>query len=114
MTDLTHSFERSVVICARRDTVFRYFTDSERFAAWWGAGSSIDPRPGGAVRIVYPNGVVVSGEVVELTSGERITFTYGYEDADKPIPPPDLAAVEGAVAPDDPGSKLRQGAMVPR
>jgi len=36
-----HQVVRHVVIAARRDTVFRFFTDPERFAAWWGAGSTI-------------------------------------------------------------------------
>jgi uncharacterized protein YndB with AHSA1/START domain len=67
--------------------VFRFFTDSNRFAAWWGAGSRIEPRKGGAVHIRYPNGVVASGEVVELEPDRRIAFTYGYEGEGKPIPP---------------------------
>jgi uncharacterized protein YndB with AHSA1/START domain len=84
---LPHSLERSVLICAQRDTVFRYFTDSARFAAWWGEGSSIDGRRGGAVRIRYPDGSTASGEVLEVVAGERIVFTYGYDDPAKPIPP---------------------------
>src|SRR5262249_12415812 len=67
-----------VFIRARRETVFRYFTDSERWAAWWGTGSAIDARAGGRVLIRYPGGVEVSGEVVEVTVPERIVFTYGY------------------------------------
>jgi uncharacterized protein YndB with AHSA1/START domain len=67
--------------------VFRYFTDSERFAAWWGAGSTIDARPGGPLRIRYPNGVLASGEVIEVAPPERIVFTYGYEDPAKPVRP---------------------------
>ena len=47
---LTFVVERTVLIAARRETVFDYFTDSARFAAWWGKGSTIDPRPGGALR----------------------------------------------------------------
>jgi uncharacterized protein YndB with AHSA1/START domain len=78
--------DRTVVIRARRSIVFRYFTDSERFAAWWGQGSSIEGRPGGAVRIVYPNRVIAGGEVLEISDGERVVFTYGYEDPAKPIP----------------------------
>ena len=81
------SIARTILICAPRDTVFRYFTDSERFAAWWGEGSSIDPRPGGAIRIRYPNAVEASGEVVEIAPPSRIVFTYGYEGEGKPIPP---------------------------
>src|SRR5262249_5445683 len=48
MTELTHSLNRTVVIRAMPETVFRYFTDSARWAAWWGHGSTIDARPGGA------------------------------------------------------------------
>lgn len=84
---LEHSLQHSVSIRATRATVFRYFTDPERFARWWGDGSHIDPRPGGTVRICYPNRVVALGEVVEIVDGERIVFTYGYEDPSKPVPP---------------------------
>lgn len=76
---------RTVVIHARPSVVFRYFTDSARFAAWWGEGSRIDPRPGGEVHIRYPNGATAGGNVVELVADERIVFTYGYDDATKPI-----------------------------
>ena len=40
MKELEHVVERTVTIAARRETVFRYLTDSGRFAAWWGAGST--------------------------------------------------------------------------
>jgi uncharacterized protein YndB with AHSA1/START domain len=83
---LEHSLERTVYISATRSTVFRFFTDSDRFAAWWGAGSRIEPRPGGAVHIVLPGGTVVSGEVKEVEPERRIVFTYGYEGG-RPIPP---------------------------
>ncbi len=86
MSDLPHILERTVHIKAPRDTVFRYFTDSSRWAAWWGTGSTIDAHPGGKVWIRFPNGVEVSGEVVEVSAPERIIFTYGFESG-KPIPP---------------------------
>jgi uncharacterized protein YndB with AHSA1/START domain len=87
MTDLPHRVDRSVLIAARRTTVFRFFTESALFADWWGPGSRIDPRPGGEVHIRYPGNVVASGQVVELQPPERIVFTYGYEDPAKPIAP---------------------------
>lgn len=80
-----HVVERTVTIAARRETVFGFFTDSARFAAWWGEGSTIDPRPGGAVRIRYPNGVEAGGAVVELEPVHRIVFTFGYASGD-PVP----------------------------
>jgi uncharacterized protein YndB with AHSA1/START domain len=85
-TTLTHALDRTVTIRATPDVVFRFFTDSARWASWWGAGSSIDPQPGGAVFIRYPNGVEVSGEVVEIDSPRRLVFTYGYASR-APIPP---------------------------
>src|SRR6185503_3425465 len=86
MSELTHFVERTLDIQAPRDIVFRYFTDSAHWAAWWGAGSTIDARAGGRVLIRYPNGVQVLGEVIEAVEPERIIFTYGYESG-KPIPP---------------------------
>ena len=74
--DLTESLDRRITIGARRETVFRYFTDSARFARWWGDGSHIDPRPGGEVFIHYPNGVTSKGEVIEIEPPRRVVFTY--------------------------------------
>ena len=86
MKELDHALERTVLIRAPRETVFRYFTDSARFASWWGPGSAIDGRPGGAVRIRYPNGATASGEVLSIRPPEAVAFTYGYDDPGKPIP----------------------------
>jgi uncharacterized protein YndB with AHSA1/START domain len=87
MSDLDNVLERTVVIRALRSTVFRHLTDSGRFAAWWGAGSRIDPRPGGDVHIRYPNGAVATGAVVEIDEPERVVFTFGYEGEGKPLAP---------------------------
>jgi uncharacterized protein YndB with AHSA1/START domain len=84
---LEFALEREIVISAPRALVFRYFTDSERWAKWWGTGSTIEGRVGGALRIVYPGGATASGEVLELRSPERIVFSYGYDGAGKPIAP---------------------------
>ena len=86
MPELTHLLERTLVIEAPRSTVFRFFTETGRWAAWWGDGSTIDARPGGRVLIRYPNGVRVLGEVLEIVEPEHIVFTYGYESG-KPIAP---------------------------
>lgn len=82
---MSFSLDREVLIRARRALVFQFFTDSARFAQWWGAGSSIEPREGGAVRIRYPNGVLAGGVVRALEPPTRVVFTYGYEDPSKPI-----------------------------
>jgi len=84
--NMPHELDRTVTIQASPETVFRFFTDSTRWAAWWGAGSTIDPRPGGAVYIRHPNGVENSGEVLAIAPPQSISFSYGYP-AGKPFGP---------------------------
>jgi uncharacterized protein YndB with AHSA1/START domain len=84
---LAHRLDRTLVIQARPETVFQFFTDTPQWAAWWGAGSTIDARPGGRMFIRHPNGVEVSGEVLDVQAPERIVFTYSYASGGTPIPP---------------------------
>jgi uncharacterized protein YndB with AHSA1/START domain len=84
--NLPYSLDRTVTIHARPQTVFTFFTDSERWASWWGAGSTIDARVGGRLYIRHPGGIESSGEVLEVMPPERIVFTYGF-DSGRPIPP---------------------------
>ncbi|MDE3196439.1 MAG: SRPBCC domain-containing protein [Acidobacteriota bacterium] len=86
MQDLPYRLDRTVTIKARPETVFRFFTESAMWAKWWGAGSTIDARPGGKVYIRHGNGVESLGEVVEVRAPEQIVFTYGFAGG-KPIPP---------------------------
>ena len=78
MTELPHRLDRTIVIHATPQTVFRFFTDTKRWAAWWGQGSSIDPHEGGAVRICYPGGTEVEGTVLGVDPPKRLVFTYGF------------------------------------
>jgi len=104
MPELSYQLERTVLIKAARETVFRYFTDSTRWANWWGAGSTIDARPGGTVYIRHGNGVEVSGEVLEVRPPERIVFTYGYASG-KPVAPGE-SRVTIKLAPEAGGTRL--------
>ena len=82
MTEFPEVLKRSITIRARRETVFAYFTGSERFARWWGKGSEIDPRPGGAIAIHYPDGTRARGRIVEIEPPRRIVFHYGLGGGD--------------------------------
>ena len=57
MSALPHRLDRTVVIQAKPETVFSFFTDSDRWASWWGVGSTIEPRAGGQMYIRYPGNV---------------------------------------------------------
>ena len=83
---LPFQLDRAVTILAPRETVFQFLTDTPRWAAWWGAGSTIDPRPGGRMYIRLPDGTEVSGDVVEIDPPKRIVFSYGFVKG-RPIPP---------------------------
>ena len=82
---LPHQLDRAVTIRAPRETVFQFLTDPPRWAAWWGAGSTIDARPGGRMLIRYPDGTEVSGDVLEIDPPNRIVFSYGFVTG-TPIP----------------------------
>ncbi|HXB70488.1 MAG TPA: SRPBCC domain-containing protein [Candidatus Acidoferrales bacterium] len=104
MDPLTYRLDRSVAIQATPETVFRFFTDSARWAKWWGAGSTIDAHPGGKLLIRHPGGVETLGEVIEVLPPERIVFTYGYASG-KPIPPGG-SRVTIRLEPDGSGTRL--------
>jgi uncharacterized protein YndB with AHSA1/START domain len=104
MPELPHHLNRTVVIRATPETVFHFFTDSARWANWWGAGSTIEAKPGGKVYIRHPNGVEATGQVLEVQPPERIVFTYGFASG-KPMPP-GSSRVTIHLTPDDGGTKL--------
>lgn len=88
MTDdgRTAILEVRTSIAARPETVFRYFTDPERFSLWMGAGqgrASLEPRVGGALRVEYDgHGPSVAGEVLALDPPARFAFSWGFVQDD--------------------------------
>lgn len=115
MNALPHSLSRSLLIRAPREVVFAYFTDSDRFARWWGAGSTIDGRVGGDVKIVYPNRVIARGKVTAFEADTRIAFTYGYENAHPELPPgASLVTIELADDPDGTRLSMRHDLPAPK
>lgn len=83
-----HAVVVSTRIEAERSTVWSFFSDPTRFAAWIGAfaggpalpGTAIDPCVGGAVAVEYPHSAGARGEIVEMQAPRRIVFTWGYQD----------------------------------
>lgn len=86
MTAKTHRLDRSVFINAHPDTVFAFFQDSTRWASWWGAGSTIEPKVGGKIYVLHPGNVEASGEITEISAPTRLAFTYGYHAEASPVP----------------------------
>ncbi len=73
------------IIDAKRELVFRAWTEPERVAQWWGPKGFTNPvcdmdvRPGGALRIVMraPDGTEypMTGVFREIVEPERLVFT---------------------------------------
>jgi uncharacterized protein YndB with AHSA1/START domain len=85
-TSMPYQLDRTVTIQAPPETVYRFFTDSTRWAKWWGAGSTVDAKPGGDVYIKHPGNVESGGKVLEVDPPRKFVFTYGFVSG-KPIPP---------------------------
>ena len=74
-------------IAASPPTVFAFFTDSERWAAWQGVGGTVDARAGGQLRVIMPDAAAASGQFIEVVPPRRIVFTWGWEGNAIPVPP---------------------------
>jgi uncharacterized protein YndB with AHSA1/START domain len=77
-TAFSYGLARRVVIQADPATVYSFFEDSARWASWWGAGSTIEPRVHGRVLIRHPGGVEVTGEILTFEPPTALAFTYAY------------------------------------
>src|SRR5262249_47535035 len=78
------------VIAARRERVFRNWTDPEQLRRWWGPGrftcpeAVVDLRPGGTYRLVMQppgNGPLMSvtGTYLEVRPPARLVYTWRWD-----------------------------------
>ena len=59
--------EHNILIQARREIVFAYFTDAEKLIRWKGVRATLDPRPGGIYRVEINARDIVRGTYLEVT-----------------------------------------------
>ncbi len=74
-------------IKARRDTVFSFFTDPERWLRWQGLDAELEAVPGGRLRMNVRGDGYASGTFTEVDPPNRIVFTWGWEMPGNPVPP---------------------------
>ena len=75
-----------MLVAARPETVFAYFTDPARYVQWMGREATLEPVPGGAYRVGVADGVDAAGEFVEVDPPRRVVFTWGWTH-DQAVPP---------------------------
>ena len=98
--------EREVRIAAPPAVVWTFWTDPARIVRWMGRTATLDPRPGGSIRIDYGSGHVMLGEVVELDPPKRLVLTWGWEDPAEAVQAGG-SRVEVDLAADGDGTRLR-------
>jgi uncharacterized protein YndB with AHSA1/START domain len=78
---------REIVVDARPETIFEFFTVPEKHVQWEGTEAELDPRPGGVYRVLVAGAYQLAGEYVEVSPPDRIVFTVGWDVEGNPIGP---------------------------
>ena len=103
--------EREVLIAARPETVFEFFTDPEKQVLWMGRRAELDPRPGGIYRVEISDQIVGSGEFLEVHAPTRVVLSFGWEGQEagqgEHGVPPGSSRVEVTLAPEGEGTLVR-------
>jgi uncharacterized protein YndB with AHSA1/START domain len=77
---------KEITIKATPATIFPYLVEPEKFVQWMGTEVSLSPVPGGALRILCQGTMPGAGEFVEIVPNSKVTFTFGWDLPDHPIP----------------------------
>lgn len=84
--------EVMIDIAAPADAVFDYFVVPEKLLSWLGVEGTIDPRPGGEIRIVIGDDDTAIGSYLELDRPNHVVFTWGWLGSD--LVPPGASTVD--------------------
>jgi uncharacterized protein YndB with AHSA1/START domain len=82
MAELT----REIVVKASPATIFEFLTIPEKMLEWQGTSAELDPRPGGVYRVLTGGNHQSAGEFLEVVPNELVSFTFGWDEPDHPIP----------------------------
>lgn len=75
-----------VVVDASPSTIFPFLIDPAKHVLWMGTEADLDPRVGGAYRVVAMGKHHGAGEFVEVVPDQKVVFTFGWDEPDHPIP----------------------------
>jgi uncharacterized protein YndB with AHSA1/START domain len=78
---------REIVVDASPDTIFGLLTVPDRHTRWLGTEAALDPRPGGAYRVLVAGQFPTVGEFVEVVPNEKVVFTFGWDAPGHPVGP---------------------------
>lgn len=102
MAELT----REVVIVASPATIFPLLVDPEQHLRWMGTEAELDPRVGGAHRVLVGGRHPSVGEFIEIIPDERVVFTFGWDEPGHAIPA-GSTQIEISLIPDGDKTRVR-------
>jgi uncharacterized protein YndB with AHSA1/START domain len=91
-------------IKAPPSTVYRYLTESDKWALWQSETAHLDAREGGIFSVVMENGMRARGQFMELVANRRVVFTWGW--VGRPGIPPGSTVVSIDLIEDNGGTLL--------
>jgi len=97
------SYRQSILIHARQDDVFRYFTEPDAIIAWMGDEAFLDPRPGGQFLLRF-EGRYVEGRYLEIDAPNRLVIGWGRRGS--PGFPPGFSRLEINLTSEDAGTRV--------
>jgi uncharacterized protein YndB with AHSA1/START domain len=77
---------REVVVDASPETIFPFLTDPSKHVLWMGSEAELDPRPGGAYRVLAQGVHPGVGKFVEVVTNKKVVFSFGWDEPNHPIP----------------------------
>jgi uncharacterized protein YndB with AHSA1/START domain len=77
---------KEIVIKASPETIFPFLVEPEKFILWMGTEVSLDPIPGGELRVLCGGTNPALGSFVEIDPHSRVVFTFGWDLPGHPIP----------------------------
>jgi len=93
-------------IAAAPELVWDYVSKPDKWLLWQGVEAEVEARPGGAHRVNIRGDAFAAGEVVEVVPHRRISFTWGFEIPNHPLPSGSTLVVIDLI-PDGEGTLLR-------
>ena len=70
--------EVEIKIHASADVVFDFLVDPDKLLRWMGEEGTVDPRPGGELRLVLSDDDTAVGHYVEIDRPGHVVFTWGW------------------------------------
>lgn len=95
---------KEIFIECRPETLFTFFTDSDKLVRWMGRHVLLDPSIGGKYRIDVNGSDIAMGEYKEIIPNEKIVMSWGWEKSK--LVPPGSSTVEFKLTAQDNGTLL--------